>query len=317
MNTQSVGATQVLFAGLLWGTSGTIASFFPVEASSLAIGAVRIAIGSLALVVFRMVSSRGSRGWPFTHSAHLPFPLLLVSAIGMAVTQVALFLSVRLAGVTIATMIFIGSSPLFGGVLSMLLRKERQTRSWLVSSLIVAAGCLGMAFSETFGLGSTGDRSTLLIGSLVALVAGLGWAVEGNCIKALQTYVPPLDSCAIVMLAGSVPLVPLAALEGFAWMEQPGSIPTALTLGIVSAAIPYLFFSLGMKRIPVAHAFLYGLIEPITASLLGIILLKERLNSTGMIGYGLVLGGLVLFSVWEAKSAVTGSAEAERTASGS
>lgn len=300
MNTQSIGASQVLFAGMLWGTSGTIASLLPDNASTLSIAAVRLAIGSSALLVFLMLEKRGL---PFARLPRIPLPLLMVSAIGMAITQMALFLSVRLSGVTVATMIFIGSSPLFGGLLSSLFRKERQTRSWMVSSLIVAAGCLGMAFSETFVGDGAVNQSSLLLGSLAAMVAGLGWALVGNCIKTLHTYGSPLESSAIVMLAGSVVLLPLAALDGLGWLAQPGNFSLALALGIVSAAMPYLFFSLGMKRIPVAHAFLYGLIEPITASLLGMILLKERLNGTGMIGYGLVLAGLVLFSVWAAMAA--------------
>ena len=297
MNTQSVGASQVLFAGVLWGTSGTIASLFPHSASTLSIAAVRLVIGSLALLIMLMIEKRSL---PFAHSPRLPLPLLVISAIGMAITQVALFLSVRLAGVTVATMIFIGSSPLFGGVLSFLLRKERQTLSWMVSSIIVACGCLGMAFSESLGNGSSIDQSQLLLGSMIAMSAGLGWALVGNCIKALHAYVSPLESSTIVMLAGAVVLIPLAFFEGFGWLSQPGSLWVALSLGIVSAAMPYLLFSLGMKRIPVAHAFLYGLIEPITASLLGVLLLKEHLNGTGVIGYSLVLIGLVLFSVWAA-----------------
>lgn len=311
MNTQSIGASQVLFAGLLWGTSGTIASFFPNNASPLSIAAVRLAIGSFARLGFLMLEKRGL---PFARSLRLPLPLVVVSAIGMAVTQVALFLSVRLAGVTVATMIFIGSSPLFGGILSLLYRKEKQTRSWMVSSLIVVAGCLGMAFSETFGGGDAVDRSQLLLGSLAAMVAGLGWALVGNCIKALHSYVSPLESSAVVMLAGAVVLLPLAAFDGFGWLAQPDGFPIAMALGIVSAAIPYVLFSLGMKRIPVAHAFLYGLIEPITASLLGILLLKERLNSTAMVGYALVLAGLVLFSVWEGMAV---KAQPRRMVSGS
>ncbi|GEM_PF-545117 len=300
MNTQTIGASQVLLAGVLWGTSGTIASLFPQSASPLSIAAVRLAIGSAALLVFLMLEKRNL---PIARRSRIPFPLLAISAVGMAVTQVALFLSVRLAGVTVATMIFIGSSPLFGGLLSILFRKERQTRSWMVSSLIVAAGCLGMAFSETIAQGDSAVQSRLLLGSLTALTAGFGWALVGNCIKALHVYASPLKSSAIVMSAGSVVLLPFAAFDGFGWLALPGSLPLTIALGLVSAALPYLFFSLGMKRIPVAHAFLYGLIEPITASLLGMLMLKERLNLTGMIGYGLVLAGLVLFSVWAAVTA--------------
>jgi drug/metabolite transporter, DME family len=299
MNIQTIGASQVLLAGILWGTSGTVASFFPAVASPLAIGAVRITVGGLSLLLFLIVSRRGR---PFRLKGPIPIHLVLISALGMAITQVTLFLSIRLAGVTVATMIFIGSSPLISGLISIVVRKEKQTVSWLISSLVVALGCIGMALSESLTNSSPAIESTLLQGAIAALIAGLGWAVEGHCIKQLQKNATPLEASTIVMLSGAVLLLPMAATTDFTWVTYEGSIILIIALGIATAAVPYLFFSLGMKHIPVSHAFLYGLTEPITASFLGLLLLHEKLNQAGIIGYSLIIFGLLLFSYWELKA---------------
>lgn len=159
-----------------------------------------------------------------------------------------------------------------------------------------------MALSETMTNFSPVIESTLLQGAIAALVAGFGWAVEGHCIKQLQKNSTPLEASTIVMLSGAVLLLPMAATTDFAWVTYEGSTMLIIALGIATAAVPYLFFSLGMKHIPVSHAFLYGLTEPITASFLGLLLLHEKLNQAGIIGYGLILFGLLLFSYWELKA---------------
>jgi len=297
MDTKTTSASQVLLAGFFWGTSGTISAFFPISISPLTIGALRLTVGSLALLLYLTITNHGK---PFSHTQRLPLTLIVITAFGMAITQVALFFSVRLAGVTIATMIFIGTPPLFCGLFSAIVRKEYQSRAWLVCALIVAGGCIGMAFSE--GISNHPESGApVLQGSLIALLAGAGWAMEGLCIKEIQKKATPVEASTLVLLAGSIVLFPIAAAEGLSWLGQASNLGLSLALGVVSAALPYVLFSLGMKHLPPEHAFIYGLTEPITASLLGILLLKERLSATGIIGYGFVILGLVCFSIWEIK----------------
>ncbi|HHJ07229.1 MAG TPA: hypothetical protein ENK24_06990 [Anaerolineae bacterium] len=49
---------------------------------------------------------------------------------------------------------------------------------------------------------------------------------------------------------------------------------------------------------PVAAAVTLSLAEPLTAGLLGILILGERLSPQAMIGAALLLGGLLLLSVF-------------------
>ena len=59
MHTRTIGASQVLLAGVFWGTYGTFASFLPESISPLAVGAIKLAIGAIGLAVILMVSHRG------------------------------------------------------------------------------------------------------------------------------------------------------------------------------------------------------------------------------------------------------------------
>jgi DME family drug/metabolite transporter len=292
MNRYSLGTTQVLVAGLLWGTSGTVASFFPPSASPLAIGAMRLAIGGLTLILILGITTKGAWFSPSTkiHPKHV-----IIAAVGIATTQSMIFVGVKLAGVTIATMVFIGSAPLFSGIFSWIWHREVQKLSWLVSSSIVIIGC--------FLMGISGDSNVhgldILKGSASALLAGAGWALAGTIIQEMQKSASSLEITVVVLTSGAILLFPLAALQGFSWIIEPYGIELVLALGLFVTAIPYFLFNAGMKHIPVPHAYLYGLIEPLMASMLGMLLLKERLSLIGTIGYLLVSGGLLLFSIWE------------------
>ena len=296
MHTRTIGASQVLLAGVFWGTYGTFASFLPESISPLAVGAIKLAIGAIGLAVILMVSHRGriiSKGTRF------PIPTLLSCAVALAIAQTSIYMGVRNAGVTIATMIFIGTPPLFSGLFAQFVRKERQSLSWLVSSIIIALGCFFMAISGD----TTADGNRLLIGSLFAATAGATWTFVGTNLRSMQKHATPLESSFVVMGAASLVLMPIVAFQGIAWIAEPGVFSLALALGFVSTAIPYWLFTTGARRIPASHAFLYGLTEPITASFLGLVVLGERLASIGVVGYILVIIGLVLFSLWEFRSA--------------
>ncbi|MGE0074317.1 MAG: DMT family transporter [Sphaerochaetaceae bacterium] len=296
MHTRTIGASQVLLAGVFWGTYGTFASFLPDSISPLAVGAIKLAIGAVGLAVILMVSHRGriiSKGTRF------PIPTLLSCAVALAIAQTSIYMGVRNAGVTIATMIFIGTPPLFSGLFAQFVRKERQSLSWLVSSIIIALGCFCMAISGD----TTADGNRLLIGSLFAATAGATWTFVGTNLRSMQKHATPLESSFVVMGAASLVLMPIVAFQKLAWIAEPGVFSLALAMGFVSTAIPYWLFTTGARRIPASHAFLYGLTEPITASFLGLVVLGERLASIGVVGYVLVIIGLVLFSLWEFRSA--------------
>ncbi len=292
MNQYASGTTQVLFAGVLWGTSGTIASFFPQTASPLGIGALKLVVGGLCLIIILGITSKGI--W-FASSSRIYPKHVLIAAFGIAVTQVMIFLGVQLAGVTIATMVFIGSSPLFTGIFSWIWHKETQKRSWLISSCIVITGCLFMATSGDSEI----QGIQIMKGSTSALLAGASWALVGTIIKEMQKSASSLEVSVLVLSSGAILLFPIAAIQGFSWITEPHVSELAFALGGLSAALPYLLFNMGMRHIPVPHAFLYGLTEPLTASMLGILLLGERLSLLGIVGYCLVIGGLLLFSLWE------------------
>ena len=64
----------------------------------------------------------------------------------------------------------------------------------------------------------------------------------------------------------------------------------------MTVAFAYAFFTFGISRIGAATAVTVGLMEPLTASILGILVLGETVSAVGIAGSVLILAGLVIVS---------------------
>jgi len=79
------GVLLVLLAALLWGTTGTSQALAPTGASSITIGALRLAVGGTALLTFSLLRGGIDRGI-------LKHPLLVLLAAAMvAAYQLSFF----------------------------------------------------------------------------------------------------------------------------------------------------------------------------------------------------------------------------------
>lgn len=56
-------------------------------------------------------------------------------------------------------------------------------------------------------------------------------------------------------------------------------------------------FAPGLSAVPVARAVTLSLAEPLTAAVLGLLVLGEQLATNSVLGVGLLCGGLALLSV--------------------
>jgi drug/metabolite transporter, DME family len=102
----SWGALFVLAASVLWGTTGTAATFAP-EVSPLAIAAVAMGLGGLlqAAIAARQITA-------FSVSLRDQWRIVSLGAVAVAAYPLAFYSSMHLAGVAVGTVVSIGSAPL-------------------------------------------------------------------------------------------------------------------------------------------------------------------------------------------------------------
>ncbi len=278
------GPWFVLAAAVLWGTTGTAQAFAPAGAQPAAVGALRLAIGGtalLALAVARGVLRPGTR-WP---SLAVGF-----AAGSMAAYQLCFFAAVEATGVAVGTIVAIGSAPILAGFLQFILRGDRPSVRWMAATVLAVAGCSLLI--------AAGSRINVNIsGVILALGAGGAYATYAVASKRLLEEQPPQAVMAVVFCLGALFLSPLLLSVDLHWVAQPRGLAVALHLGLIATAAAYILFGRGLMAIPVATAVTLSLAEPLTAGMLGVVLLGERLTASSLLGIALVFGGLVLLSL--------------------
>jgi len=270
---------MVLVAAVCFGTTGTAQAIGP-GASPVAVGASRIVLGGLLLVlVARAMGVRVPR----------PGPAVLAIALGVAVYQLSFFAAVDLTGVAVGTVVAIGTGPAAAGLLGRLVNGERLSARWAVATASAAAGVLLLAG----GGGATIDPG----GIALAVIAGVGYA---TCTVLSKRLLVAGHAPEGVMAAGfggaGVLLLPVLLLAGPGFLATPGGLGLAVYLGAIPTALAYVLFSRGLRRLSSGETATLVLAEPLTATVLGVIVLGEQPSVAAGIGAGLVLCGLVVLA---------------------
>jgi DME family drug/metabolite transporter len=104
---------------------------------------------------------------------------------------------------------------------------------------------------------------------------------------------PPERVMGLTFGIAALALVPVLAVGAPAALFTPGGVALALFLGIVPTALAYVLFARGLRHLSAAETSTLTLAEPLTAGLLGALVLGEHLTGLSALGAGLVLAGLV------------------------
>ncbi|HAJ35612.1 MAG TPA: EamA family transporter [Chloroflexi bacterium] len=291
MNSASIhgmrGFGLVLAAAVCWGTTGTAQVFAPDGATPLAVGALRLLIGGSALLLFAVGRRQLRwRGWP---------PAATATAIGaIAGYQLFFFAGVARTGVAVGTVVAIGAAPVLAGVMGLLFLGERPTRRWLAATLLAVMGCTLLI---TTGSNVTGDDVRIdLVGVILAIGAGAAYALYTIASKDLLRVQPPDAVTAVAFFGGAMLLAPLFFFVDLTWLAQPQGVLVALHLGLVTTALAYMLYIRGLLTLPTATAVTLALAEPLTAALLGTLVLGERLSVPAQVGMALVFAGLIVLT---------------------
>ncbi len=89
----------------------------------------------------------------------------------------------------------------------------------------------------------------------------------------------------------------MLALGDNAWLGTGRGIALALYLAAFPTVVAYILFARGLRTIPASEATTIILAEPVTALVLGVAALDERLSAAGVVGAALVLAGLAVLAV--------------------
>lgn len=273
----------VLLGAVLWGTTGTAQTFLPDSAHPFIISAGRSATGGLFLLIIMVLLKKIKfRSWPWKQT--------LYAAICISLFQLLFFSSVRLTGVAVASVVAIGSAPVFSGLIEWIFLKMLPTKVWGFSTGLAIIGCMLLFVTK-------GEVSINPFGVLYSLIAGIIFALYTMTSKSMLQKEEAMSVVAMTFSLSALLLTPSYFLFDVSWLNDAGNIGIIFYLGIATTSIAYVLYGWGLRKIPASSALTLSLAEPTTAALLGVVVVGEILSTTSWMGIGLLLGSIAILTL--------------------
>jgi len=288
----------VLAAAVLFGTTGTSQALGPDGTTPLSIGVMRMVLGGtgLAIIAF-LLAARHARRLPAGASRPRlgirPLSLMVLTGVCISLYQPLFFLGTGRNGVAVGTVVALGSAPILAGLLEWALTRRMPTPTWMAATALATIGVVLLGFGGEAGTGGGTDP----LGILGSVGAGASFAVIANAQRRLLddgwdpfTVVGAMGASSAVICALALPFVDLA------WLGTTAGVVMALWLGLATISIAYVLFTWGLSGLTAATAATLTLGEPLTASILGIVVLGERLSALAVVGLIVLAAGLALLA---------------------
>ncbi|TDN92157.1 EamA family transporter [Microbacterium sp. BK668] len=306
----------VFAAAVLFGTTGTSQALGPEGTTPLAVGAVRLAIGGTGLALFafalahrhRVRADRTGaapplslRSLPATRARLRPLALMVLTGACLAIYQPLFFLGTERNGVAVGTVIALGSAPIMAGVLEWALTRRVPSGAWMVATALATVGVVLLGLGG--GAAGSGAGGTDPVGLAGSLGAAASFAVIANAQRRLLdggwdpfTVVGAMGASSAVISFAVLPFVDLS------WLSTAAGLAMALWLGVATISIAYVLFTWGLSGLTAATAATLTLGEPLTAAILGLTVLDERLSVLAVAGLVVLAAGLALLA-WGSRAA--------------
>ncbi|MEH6444074.1 MAG: DMT family transporter [Oceanospirillaceae bacterium] len=278
---------MLLILSLLWGGSFFFMKVALLELPTFSIVLLRVSLAAFTLFVYLKITNRdlptSLEVWRLFFylgffNNIVPFSLLIY---GM--TEIAS----GLASILNAT------TPLFTIVVAHFATADERISASKIVGIVL--GMLGV--SVLIGVEVFSGISDSLIAMLACLGAAISYAVAsviGRGFKRLS--VPPSVGAFGQVFASSLLLLPLVLVLDSPWqlaMPSFNTVAAIFALGTLSTAIAYVLFFRLIEEAGATNAVLVTLLVPVSAILLGWIILNEQLSSNHFLGMLCIGLGLI------------------------
>jgi drug/metabolite transporter, DME family len=215
-----------------------------------------------------------------------------IAGVGVAGNFTFYFVSIAQGSVAVAATLMY-CAPVFVYLVSFTLKLEKPTVfKWAAIALVMLGVVL---LTGIYELGA-GDVTPLAVGA--GLLSGLSYALFIFGFK----YAAPHGSPQAILVIAFAVLVSILFWLGdtdqmVAVVSTP-SWPLFVVLGVLGAGLSFIFYIIGLNHTAPAVASIIAMVEPVTASLFGVVILDESLAALQIFGMGLILITVTTLSVY-------------------
>ncbi len=277
----------VMLASLCWGLSGGIGGILMADGwDAFVVSFYRGLIGLLFVLAWLALHPNSSG----LASRQLWF-WSAIAGLGITGNFTFYFVSIAQGSVAVAVTLMY-CAPVFVYLVSFALKLESLTALKLIAVMVVILGIVLLTQIYDVGRGSV-----TLLGVGTGLLAGLSYAVFIFGFK----YAAPHGSPQAILTIAFAVLVTILIWPGD--VDQAVAVlstpvwPLFVVLGVFGAGLSFVLYIVGLNSIAPAVASIVAMLEPVVASLFGVVVLNESLVAPQIFGMGLILVTVTALSV--------------------
>ncbi|MGI6094718.1 MAG: DMT family transporter [Lachnospiraceae bacterium] len=287
---KKISPLLVMLAGTLWGTMGLfVRTFYDAGLGALEISEIRAAFTSVILLcvlgIFnrKLLSVRLKDLWIF----------LGTGICSVMFFNYCYFRTISLTSLSVAA-VLLYTAPAMVMVISLFVFKEKLTKEKVIALVLSFVGCV-------FVTGLIGGSLVLNVpGILIGLGAGFGYSLYTIFSRiALEKGYPPFTITAFTFLFTSIGNLFVCDVKAVAdVMTADGTMLLyGIVFAVVSTVLPYLLYTTGLSYMEAGKASIMSSAEPVSATILGILVLGDPVTVSGILGVVCILSAIVILNI--------------------
>ena len=285
-----LGIILIILAGCFWGSMEIfVRKLGTYGFSAIQIVSIRISLAALIFSLVLLIKDR--RGFRISIK---DIPLFLGLGFGSILFfTVCYFTAITMMSLSTAA-ILLYTSPVWIMLMSIFFFHEKLDRRKLIALLLAFGGCVLVS-------GISGEGMTVT-GLLIGLGSGIGYGLYSILGKiALRKYssYTVTTYTFIFAAAGSWIISQPADMIGkFSVASDFGFLIVLCFLtALITAVIPFLSYTIGLESVEASKAGIIATIEPMVATLIGILVFSEKLTFMSGAGILLILAAVVILNL--------------------
>lgn len=286
---RNIGPLLIILAGCFWGSMGIfVRRLTEYGFTAVQIVSIRVTLAALFFCIILLIKDRSG-----FRIALRDLPLFLGLGFGSILFfTVCYFTAITMMPLSTAA-ILLYTSPIWIMLMSVLFFHEKLSGKKLLALALAFAGCVLVS-------GISGEGITLT-GLFVGLGSGLGYGLYSILgTVALRKYSPyTVTAYTFLFAAAGSWLIcgPADMISKFTAAQDPVSLLLFCGLtALVTAVIPFLFYTLGLRTVEASRAGILATVEPLVATLVGILAFSEPLTLLPALGILLIISAVIILN---------------------
>lgn len=284
------GPILIILAACFWGSMGIfVRKLTAYGFNSIQIVAIRVTLAALVFSLILLIRDR--KGFKISPN---DIPLFL----GLGLGSILFFTVCYFAAITIMPLstaaILLYTSPFWIMLMSVLFFREKMNAVKIIALIMAFGGCV--LVSEISGEGIT------IVGLLLGLGSGIGYglySILGTiALKRYSPYTVTTYTFVIAAVGSWFICRPKDMFTKFA--DAPNLlwlIFFCFLTALITAVIPFLFYTLGLHMVEASKAGILATVEPMVATIIGIVFFSEKLTILSGLGILLILVAVIILNL--------------------